>query len=85
MLAIICASVSFLVFAVDMCEIFLRRMPSINSFAVLIWTLPVTIVCTVIALILVGPRRCKLAWFAVGLFAFEFILGYVFELILTHQ
>jgi hypothetical protein len=46
----------------------------ILMFAVLFFTLPPAIVCIIISLILVGPRRCKLAWISLCTFAVPFVL-----------
>jgi hypothetical protein len=43
-------------------------------FVALFFTLPPSIVCTVIALFLVGPRRCKLAWMSLCSYPLFFIL-----------
>jgi hypothetical protein len=44
-------------------------------FIVLLITLPPAILCTVISLILVGPRRCKLAWISLCTFALPFAIA----------
>lgn len=85
LVAIVCASVSFLTMAIALCQIFTHHHPSISAYAVMVCTLPVTIVCTIIALMLVGFRRSKLALVAIGIFALQFILGYISEIILMHQ
>ncbi len=41
--------------------------------AVTFVTLPPALLCTVVALILVGWRRCKLAWISLSLFAWPYI------------
>jgi hypothetical protein len=43
-------------------------------FVVLFLTGPPAIVCTIISLILVGPRRCKLAWISLCSFVVPFVL-----------
>jgi hypothetical protein len=50
----------------------------ILMFAVLFFTFPPSIVCTIISLILVGPRRCKLAWISLCTFALPFVIAIVF-------
>ena len=84
--AIICAALSFLTFAIAIGQIFLRKgPPSVSSFMVTAFTLPVAIVCTIIALFLVGARRSKLAWISLGIFALQYILGFAVMEYLTHQ
>ena len=83
--AIICASVSVLTFTIAVSQIFMGHTPSVSAYAVMVCTLPVTIVCTIIACVLVGPRQCKLAWIAIGLFALQFISGYTIQYILMHR
>lgn len=85
LIAIICSGISFLTLAIALCQIFTGHHPSISAFAVMVCTLPVTIICTIIALILVGVRQSKLALAGVGIFALQFILGYAAEMILMHQ
>jgi hypothetical protein len=83
--AIICAALSFLTFAVAIAQIFGHRTPSVSSFMVAVFTLPVAIVCTIIALVLVGARQSKLAWISLGIFLLQFILGFAVMEYLTHQ
>jgi ABC-type bacteriocin/lantibiotic exporter with double-glycine peptidase domain len=52
---------------------------------VAVFTLPVAIVCTIIALVLVGARQSKLAWISLGIFLLQFILGFAVMEYLTHQ
>ena len=85
LVAIVCASVSFLTLAIALSQIFTGHDPSISAFAVMVCTLPVTIVCTIIALIPVGVRQSKLALAGIGIFALQFILGYTAQVILMHQ
>jgi hypothetical protein len=42
---------------------------------VLFFTLPPAIICTVISLILVGPRRCKVAWISLCVFGLPFVVA----------
>jgi len=44
-------------------------------FIVLVFTLPPAIICTVMTLILVGPRRGKLAWLSLCVFALPFLVA----------
>jgi hypothetical protein len=85
LVAIVCASVSFLTMAIALFQIFTGHNASISAYAVMICTLPVTIICTVIALMLVGVRLSKLALIAIGIFALQFIMGYIAKMILMHQ
>jgi hypothetical protein len=83
--AIVCAGISFLTFTIALSQTFTGHIPSVSAFAVMVCTLPVTILCTIIGLILVGPRGSKLALIGIGLFALQFILGFTAEAILMHQ
>ncbi|SRR5712692_6838736 len=47
----------------------------IGSMVVLFFTLPPAVICTVISLILVGPRRCKFAWVSLCVFALPFVVA----------
>ena len=85
LVAIVCASVSVLTMAIALCQIFTGHHPSISAFALMVCTLPVTVICTVISLVLSGARQSKLALIAIGMFALQFILGYISEMILMHQ
>ena len=82
--AIFCASVSFLAMAVSLGQIFTGHHPRISAFAVMVSTLPVTIICTIISLALVGVRQSKLALAAIGVFMLQFGLGYIAQIVLTH-
>jgi len=46
----------------------------ILGVAVLMFTLPPAIICTLIAVILVGFRRCRLAWISLSTFVLPFAL-----------
>ena len=83
-IAVLCAGISLVTLTIAYSQIFNRHLPSINAFAVMVCTLPVTIVCTIIALVLVGPRRSKLALIGIGIFALQFILAYTADMILMH-
>lgn len=82
MTAIVCAALSFLSFTLSVGQIFFGRTPSISAFAIMLCMLPVAIVCTIIALILVGPRQRKLAWISLGVFLLQFIIGFAVQTIL---
>jgi hypothetical protein len=41
--------------------------------AVTVLTLPPAIVCTVIAMVLVGPLRCKLSWISLSSFGWPYV------------
>ena len=47
---------------------------------VLVVTFPPALLCTIVALVLVGPRRCKLAWisFCIYVLPLVFTLGAMF-------
>jgi len=77
--ALVCAAFSLLSFTLDVGQFLLGRDRSISPHAVMVCTLTLTIVCTIVALILVGPRRCKLAWMSLGLFLFQFVLIFALE------
>jgi len=49
--------------------------PGIIMVVGLVVTFPPAVICTVIALFLVGPRRAKLAWMSLCLFALPVIFG----------
>jgi len=83
--AFVCASISFVTMAIALCQIFTGHHPSISAFPVMVCTLPVTIICTVISLILFGVRQSKLALIAIAIFALQFLLGYIAMTILMHQ
>lgn len=74
-----CAALSFACFALAVGQILSGRQPSISAFAVMVCTLPLTIICTIVAVTLVGPRRCRLAWIALGIFALQFITGFAVQ------
>ncbi len=46
----------------------------IGSIVIVTFTLPTAIICTVISLILVGPRGCKLAWISLCVFPLSIII-----------
>ena len=46
-------------------------------FYVLFLTAPLAIICTVISLILAGPRHCKLAWISLCLYPLFFIIVFI--------
>jgi hypothetical protein len=48
---------------------------AILLFVVLFLTLPPAILCTVVSLILVGPRQCKLAWVSLCMFVLPFLIA----------
>ena len=85
LVAIVCASVSFLTMAIALCQIFTGHHPSISAYGVMVCTLPVTVVCAVISFVLFGIRRSKPALIAIGIFALQFLSGYIAETILMHQ
>ena len=74
-----CAILSFASFGLAVGQILSGRQPGIPSFAVMVCTLPITVICTIVAAILVGPRCCKLAWIALGIFALQFIIGFAVQ------
>lgn len=74
-ITMLCAALFFLSFVF----VFLQAVTKVYDgpilmFVVLFFTLPPAIVCTIISLILVGPRRCKLAWISLCSFAVPFVL-----------
>ncbi len=85
LIALVCSSVSFLALTIALYQIFTGHHPNISAFAVMFCTLPVTIFCTIVALILVGFRESKFALIAIGIYALQFILGYISEMILQYQ
>jgi hypothetical protein len=48
--------------------------PPILFWGVLFFTLPSAIICTVISLILVEPRGCKLAWISLCVFPLSIVV-----------
>ena len=48
--------------------------PGIISLLGLVLTLPPALICTIISLILVGPRRSKLAWISLSIYFLPFII-----------
>jgi hypothetical protein len=85
-LALICAGVSFLTFAIALCQTIAGHRPSIPPFDVMVCALPVTIVCSTIALLYLGFRHSKLALIGIGIFALQFFLGFIADMmILMHQ
>jgi hypothetical protein len=78
-ITMLCAALFFLSFVF----VFLQAVTGVYDgpilmFAVLFLTLPQAIICTIISLILVGPRRCKLAWISLCTFALPFVIAIVF-------
>jgi hypothetical protein len=74
-ITMLCAALFFLSFVF----VFLQAVTGVYDgpiliFIVLFLTLPPAIVCTIISLILVGPRRCKLAWISLCAFVVPFVL-----------
>jgi hypothetical protein len=54
-------------------------------FIVLFLTLPPAIICTIISLILVGPRWCKLAWISLCSYPLFFIVLLIIVLCAPHH
>jgi hypothetical protein len=54
-------------------------------FIVLVFTLPPAIICTIISLFLVGPRRCKLAWISLCLYPLFFTFAFIVAICAPHQ
>ena len=71
------ASIAFTMVALKTVESGIPFFPGIIMVIGLVLTLPPAILCTVIALYLVGFRRAKLAWISLCLFALPVILGLV--------
>lgn len=69
------ASVGLTIFALKTIDSDMPFFPGIIEVIGLVVTLPPAILCTVIAMILVGPRRAKLAWMSLGLFLLPVLCG----------
>lgn len=54
-------------------------------FVTLFLTAPLAIICTVISLMLVGPRRCKLAWISLCAYPLFFILALIIAICAPHH
>jgi hypothetical protein len=62
------ASIAFTMIALKTIESDIPFFPGIIMVLGLALTLPPAILCTVIAMFLVGPRRARLAWMSLSLF-----------------
>jgi len=51
----------------------------------LVLTLPPAVVCTIIAMILVGPKRCKLAWISFCSYPLLFMFMFIFVICTQHH
>ena len=69
------ASIGFTMVALRTIESDIPFFPGIIIVVGLLVTLPPAIVCTVIAMILVGPRGAKLAWMSLCLFLLPVLCG----------
>jgi len=69
------ASIAFTMVALKTVDSGIPFFPGIIMVIGLAVTLPPAIICTVIALLLVGPRRANLAWMSLCLFALPVIFG----------
>ena len=69
------ASIAFTMVALKTIDSDIPFFPGIIMVIGLVVTLPPAILCTVIAMFLVGPRRAKLAWMSLCLFALPVIYG----------
>ena len=69
------ASIAFTMVALKTVDSGIPFFPGIIMVIGLAVTLPLAILCTVIAVFLVGPRRAKLAWMSLCLFALPVIFG----------
>ena len=56
------------------------------GIAILVLTFPPALLCTIIAMLLVGPRRCKLAWISLCIYIAPLVIsfGAIFVDILWH-
>lgn len=69
------ASIGFTMVALRTVESEMPFFPGIIMVVGLVLTLPPAIVCTVIAMILAGPRGAKLAWMSLCLFLLPVVFG----------
>jgi hypothetical protein len=69
------ASISLTIVALKTIDSGIPFFPGIIEVIGLVVTLPPAIICTGIALFLVGPRRAKLAWISLCLFALPVLCG----------
>ena len=69
------ASIAFTMRALKTTESGMPFFPGIIMGVGLVLTLPPAIICTLVAIILVGPRRSKLAWVSLCLFALPLLCG----------
>ena len=69
------ASIAFTMVALKTIDSEMPFFPGIIMVIGLIVTLPPAILCTVIAMVLVGPRRAKLAWLSLCLFLVPVLCG----------
>ena len=69
------ASIAFTMVALKTIESDIPFFPGIIMVIGLVVTLPPAVLCTVIAMFLVGPRRAKLAWISLGLFLIPVLCG----------
>jgi hypothetical protein len=74
---LLCATLYFLSFVLGMWQAVagVYDGPPIVFWVVLFFTLPTAIICTVISLVLVGPRRGRLAWVSLCVFALPFLVA----------
>ena len=74
---LLCAVLYFLSFVLGMWQAVAGFYdgPPILFWVVLFFTLPTAIICTVISLILVGPRRGKIAWISPCVFALPVLVA----------
>lgn len=77
------ASVGFTVLAAKHVESDIPFFPGIIMMAGLVVTLPIAVICTVIAWMLVGARQAKLAWVSLSLFLLPPILATIAGTLLT--
>lgn len=75
---VLCAGVYWLAYAFVAAQVYagVYGGPELLIAATILTLVP-ALICTSIALILVGPRRCKLAWLSLSSFALPYVALFV--------